>query len=495
MEDTLNKDENQYRSMAKGTAMMGGVQVFNIIINLVRGKLVALFLGPQGMGVMSLLQSSGNMVQQISSCGLNLSSVREIANSVDNRNHIISVIRKLLLLSGILGVIAIICLSTGLSYFSFGNADYKWYYIFLSVWVLFTTLANGELSILQGAHALKRLAVATLVGSCTGLFVGVPMFYLWGEKGIVPALIASSIALFIFYKYHSYRQFGNLSSYKVNLREEGSLIKKLISLGFIYMISALLGTITTYFINSFVRFSGTVDDVGLFQAANSLTNQYAGLVFTAMSMDFFPRLSAVSSDNNKVRDLVNNQTEIVVLIVAPIVSLIILFAPLIIKILLTNDFMVISPVIKLMAVGIFFKAVSYPMGYISFSKGDKKTFFWLEGVCGNALHLLLSVLFYYFWGVVGLGVAYGIGFFVYIFIYIFATQKLYGYYPHKELIVLLLPLFGGVALSFVFSFINKGYLSYSLVALITIILMWYCLSQLNKRLALKEFLKRRRNKS
>ena len=385
MEDTLNKDENQYRSMAKGTAMMGGVQVFNIIINLVRGKLVALFLGPQGMGVMSLLQSSGNMVQQISSCGLNLSSVREIANSVDNRNHIISVIRKLLLLSGILGVIAIICLSTGLSYFSFGNADYKWY--------------------------------------------------------IVPALIASSIALFIFYKYHSYRQFGNLSSYKVNLREEGSLIKKLISLGFIYMISALLGTITTYFINSFVR------------------------------------------------------SEIVVLIVAPIVSLIILFAPLIIKILLTNDFMVISPVIKLMAVGIFFKAVSYPMGYISFSKGDKKTFFWLEGVCGNALHLLLSVLFYYFWGVVGLGVAYGIGFFVYIFIYLFATQKLYGYYPHKELIVLLLPLFGGVALSFVFSFIKNGYLSYSLVVFITIILMWYCLSQLNKRLGLKEFLKRRRNQS
>ena len=46
-----NKDENSYRSILKGTSVFGGVQVFQILINMVRGKFVALFLGPDGMGV------------------------------------------------------------------------------------------------------------------------------------------------------------------------------------------------------------------------------------------------------------------------------------------------------------------------------------------------------------------------------------------------------------------------------------------------------------
>ncbi|MFK1880757.1 hypothetical protein ACIXEK_02480 [Bacteroides fragilis] len=46
-----NKDESGYRTILKGTAIFGGVQVFNIVINLIRGKLVALFLGPEGMGI------------------------------------------------------------------------------------------------------------------------------------------------------------------------------------------------------------------------------------------------------------------------------------------------------------------------------------------------------------------------------------------------------------------------------------------------------------
>jgi len=59
-----NKDENSYRSILKGTSVFGGVQVFQILINMVRGKFVALFLGPDGMGVSALLTSATSTVQQ-----------------------------------------------------------------------------------------------------------------------------------------------------------------------------------------------------------------------------------------------------------------------------------------------------------------------------------------------------------------------------------------------------------------------------------------------
>ena len=59
-----NKNDNSYRSILRGTSFFGGVQVFQVLINLVRGKLVAMLLGPAGMGVSALFVSSSNTIQR-----------------------------------------------------------------------------------------------------------------------------------------------------------------------------------------------------------------------------------------------------------------------------------------------------------------------------------------------------------------------------------------------------------------------------------------------
>lgn len=64
------KGENSYGNILKRISAFGGVQVFNILINIARGKFVALFLGPAGMGISQLLTSSTNTIQQLSSLGL-----------------------------------------------------------------------------------------------------------------------------------------------------------------------------------------------------------------------------------------------------------------------------------------------------------------------------------------------------------------------------------------------------------------------------------------
>lgn len=483
--------DNQYRSMAKGIAMLGGVQVFNIIISILRGKLVALFLGPQGMGVMSLLQSSSQMVQQVSSVGLNLSAVKEVAGSSDNKQRTIAVVRKLLIVTSLVGVFIMIVFSRNLSQLSFGNSNYSIHYIFLSLWLLFITLANGELSLLQGAQATKRLAFSSVVGSLVGLFVGVPLYYYFGEEGIVPALIISSFSLYVFYKIQSLRQFGRISFLSVRLSKEWILVKNLLSLGIIFMLSVLLGTIKNFMINYYVRTIGSLEDIGLFQAANTLTNQCAGIVFAAMAMDYFPRLSAVSSNNEEVRKLVNNQMEIVILIVTPIVAMLILFAPLIIRILLTNEFYSIIPVIRIMSIGLFLKAVTYPMGYISFSKGDKKTFFWLEAVFANIVQLVVSVIMYRMWGVIGLGTASAAVFLLFVFIYLFITKRLYSYTPNKAVLSLIVPLFVAVCLAFACSYMDNVYTSYIIMTLTTFLLSVFCVIHLNKRLDIKSIILRR----
>ena len=61
------RDEN-YSHVLKYTGIFGGVQGLNILISLVRNKLIALLLGPQGMGLASLFNTTTNFILLLGSC-------------------------------------------------------------------------------------------------------------------------------------------------------------------------------------------------------------------------------------------------------------------------------------------------------------------------------------------------------------------------------------------------------------------------------------------
>lgn len=476
-----NKDESGYRTILKGTAIFGGVQVFNIVINLIRGKLVALFLGPEGMGIFFLLTSSSNTIQQFSSLGLNLSIVREVSQASGNKesnylSRLIVIVRRLLYCSATIGAIITVIFSSELSKWAFGNIEYRWHFICLSIVVFFTTLSNGELSILQGVKFLKRIAFASIVGAFVGLFIGVPLYYFYRYDGIVPSMIILSIVVFVFYRYHSSKI--SVSTVVVSWFGMLPLVRKMVSLGMVMMIATLLGTLSNYLLNAYISNYGSIEDVGLYQAANSITNQYVGLVFTAMSLDFFPRLSAICSDNNKVRMLVNQQSEVVLLIVAPLVLLLIVTSPLVIRLLLTKSFISLIPVIRWFSLGLFFKAIAFPMSYISFSKGDRKTFFWLEGVA--SIYVLgLNVMFYHFWGVEGIAISFCLLSFFSCFLYSIVTRKLYNFYHDSTFLRLVVIVSLFIFSTFLFSYVSNSMISYFGMVLLLIVCTLFCLRKLS----------------
>ncbi len=59
----MSSQEQGYNHILKYTSIFGGVQGLNILISLVRNKIVALFLGPEGMGLVSLFQTTNSLMQ------------------------------------------------------------------------------------------------------------------------------------------------------------------------------------------------------------------------------------------------------------------------------------------------------------------------------------------------------------------------------------------------------------------------------------------------
>ena len=75
----MSETKSSYGSIMKATSIFGGVQVFNILITLIRGKFVAILIGTAGMGLNGLLLSGLNLIRTITSLGVSESAVRDIA--------------------------------------------------------------------------------------------------------------------------------------------------------------------------------------------------------------------------------------------------------------------------------------------------------------------------------------------------------------------------------------------------------------------------------
>ena len=76
-----SEEVRSYKSIFKATTLFGGVQLYQILINVVRSKFVAVLLGTAGMGIQGLYQSTLLFIQSISSLGLSGSAVRDVSEA------------------------------------------------------------------------------------------------------------------------------------------------------------------------------------------------------------------------------------------------------------------------------------------------------------------------------------------------------------------------------------------------------------------------------
>lgn len=74
-----DNNQSSYRSIFKATSLFGGVQVYQILIQIIKSKFIAILLGPAGIGIIGLYQSGLQFVQQLTNMGLAQSAVRDVS--------------------------------------------------------------------------------------------------------------------------------------------------------------------------------------------------------------------------------------------------------------------------------------------------------------------------------------------------------------------------------------------------------------------------------
>lgn len=421
--DKMTEQQYSYRQIMKATSIFGGVQVFQIIIGIIRSKFIAVLLGPLGMGISGLLTSTIGFVAAFTNFGLSTSAVRDISAAYSTGNEtrlsiVAKVFRRLVWFTGLLGSFLTAGLSPWLSEITFGNRDYTFAFIWISITLLINQISAGQGVILRGMRKIKYMAQSAMLGSLIGLFTTIPLYYFYGIKGIVPGIIVTAITSLLLTWYYSHKlDIKPVYVSKVRTIAEG---KEMLKMGFMISLSGLITLGASYIVRIFISNTGGVEQVGLYSAGFAIINTYVGMVFTAMSTDYYPRLSAVAHSNEESRNVINQQAEIALLILAPIIIVFLVFINWVVILLYSKQFIPVTEMIYWAALGMFFKAASWSIAFIFLAKGASKLFFWNELIT-NVYLLVLNVLGYYYMGLTGLGLSFLIAYFLYLMqVYIFA---------------------------------------------------------------------------
>lgn len=401
-------EKTSYGTIFKTTFLFGFVQVFKAIVAIVKNKIAAVLIGPEGMGILGIYQNVISMIQTGAGLGVNQSAVRDISEARgigDEKgiSRIISVVNKVILFTGLLGCFVTLCLSYWLSDWTFGDNAHIVAYCVIAFVVALNIIDETKQAILKGMRQLRALAKAGMIGSAAGLIITAPLYYFFGKEGIVPALlIASIIAVLVSNYFVEKIGYEKLS---IPIKEVAKDSTPMIKMGVALMTVTFLQYFVSLIVNAYIRSKGGLDDVGFFNAGNTIINGYFGVIITALMTDYYPRLAAVNNDNQAIQEELNRQSLVTLVLTCPMFVLFMTLLPLFIRLLYTEEFL---PAVDFVKWGIYFTlitVVSNQVDMILIAKFKSRIMLTIS-VITRSLQVLLSISMYSLLGLKGLGITF-----------------------------------------------------------------------------------------
>lgn len=381
---------NSHRQILKSSSVIGGASVINIAVNLIKIKIAAIWLGPAGVGVIGLLQSLIATGGLIASLGVGTAGARQVAAAAahgDVRRW--QVRRALLLLSpfvGVLGFIGFLLVGT-----LFSDAILPERYgvrelTYLAVGVAFAGAAFCQTAVLNGERDVAALAWISVGTAVFSTVIGITALYLWSSNGLIVFVLASPLVSLLL-GFVFLRRLRSLARPIASGSGLAAEWKTMASLGLAVMLSSALTPVALIVIRLIIQRSEGADGLGEFQAAWNVSITYIGFVLAAMGTDYFPRLTAVITDPQKASRLVNDQTEVALVLAGPVLLGMIGFAPMVIKILYSSEFTQAAAIFRWQILGDVLKIISWPLGFILLAAGAGKRFVVAE-LAGSAAYVI-----------------------------------------------------------------------------------------------------------
>ncbi|MDC3316417.1 O-antigen translocase [bacterium] len=425
--------------------VIGSARAVNILISILRIKVVAVLLGPSGVGLLSIFNSLQGMVTKTAGLGMGQSGVREIAASRGELATLSRVRRVLFaahLVQGALAMLVVWLLRSQIATWLFGNAARATEVGLIGVAILLVLLGAAQTALLQGLRKIDELGRVTVIGAFMGTVAGLSAVWVYGESGLIWFVLVQPLAAALVAMHYTLR-LPKPTTPRLSLSGTWAIWKPMAKLGTVFMLGGLATTATLLLVRGRISQELGLDAAGHFAAAWSISMTYVGFLLSAMSADYFPRLTENIHDLRASVRLINVQAQLVLAIGGPTILLLIGLAPWLITLLYSAEFEPAVALLQWQLLGNVFKLAGWSVGFAHVAAGRGKIFLSMQLVF-NVVFLLVLWPLLETMGVVVAGPAFLLGYLVGLVINVILVRH-YFQFRWESLSLSLLGLHAGLA--------------------------------------------------
>lgn len=377
--------ESSYRTILRSSSIMGGSSFLNIVAGLGKMKAAALLLGPAGVGLIGMYQNLIQTAATVSALGLGTVGTRQVAVAQASDSVAFGARTRRALFWGTLGLAllgaAAFWLASGWIADHLLRApqltrDVEW----LSVGVALTVASGSQAALLTGLRRIGDVARVQVFSGMIGAALGIGAIWIWGLGGLVLMVLVAPVVTFLTGYWYVARLGQPAPARRTPMIELAGEWRSMAALGVAFMLSGVVATVGQLAVRTIVQRDLGTEGLGQFQASWAIGMTYLGFILTSMGTDYFPRLTAAIPDRSAASRMVNEQTEVALLLCAPVALAMMALAPWVIRLLYSGEFTPAVGILRWQILGDILKVMSWPLGFVLIAAGAGKTFILTESV-------------------------------------------------------------------------------------------------------------------
>lgn len=402
-------DKASYRRVLRSTIVAGGATLVVALVSMFRSKLLALMVGPVGIGAMGILNSAITLLASIACLGLTFSGVRQIAVTSGAAQRRVRLLIWTMCLAGAALVSTFVLVAD--RHFLDGIAGMdalrsaKWW---AAAGIFAMVVAGVQMTILQGLRQIRRLAELRIIGAIVGAMAGVAAVWRFGHQAVPFAVIAVPLGNIIA---------GVMRPPRIDVVEQSSdpapkVVRKLLGLGFVTLVSGAAASGWQLAIRSIVADQLSLDSAGLYQAAFALSAMNVAIILAALGADYYPRLAQAAGDPDATDTIVAEQYHAAMTLAGPLLLALMAGAPIALYLLYSSQFTAAWPLLQLQVLGDLIRIPGWVVAFVLIANERSGSYLALE-VGFSAAIAFLSLILIPPLGLAGAGIAYVVSYTLY----------------------------------------------------------------------------------
>ena len=399
------------------TSFYSGIgTAIGFISGFVVNKVIAIYVGPSGVAIISQFQNFIGISTAIATGGIQQGVTKyaaEVRQDEVNKAVILSTSLRITVFFALLVGILTSFNSRYLSIHLFDSDLYQYVFVVFGATVVLFGLNQLLMSILNGTGEIKKLVQVKISSNVFGLIVTSSSVYIYGLSGALVAIaLSQSVIFFVSLVFVVKSDWFKLELFKDKIDRVYST--KLFKYSLMAMSSMILPPLVQIEIRNHIIDTLTIEEAGYWDGLGKISAAYLGIITTTLSIYYLPKLSVLKERLDIRNELLNGYKTITpVLLLA--ISLIYIYRDFIILVLYSSEFNGMSYLFAPQLLGDLFKIMSWLLAYMMLAKAQT-TMFITTQIVFSTLTYFLSIHLINIIGIDGVVWAHAIKYFIYLLV-------------------------------------------------------------------------------